>query len=262
MRTPATKAGHAPAPRYQLFPPLSVDERSALRQDIAARGVLIPVEVDDEGIVMDGHHRVEIADELGIEYPVVVRSGMTEAEKLEHIFALNYARRSLSKDDRQTVIAVCRKRGMSLRAIAAVVGVDHETVRRDLAGANAPPELEQATEPEPDPLPPQPTLAERIAELSAEGATQRGIAAELGVSAGTVHNLLHKRTDRTRLVDQPAAWPATRSLVKELKAFAASDPRQVAASIPDRSRHAYARQLRHVGTFLGSIALELERNAR
>jgi hypothetical protein len=36
-------------PKYQLFPDLAPAEFEALRADIAKRGVLIPVEVDEEG---------------------------------------------------------------------------------------------------------------------------------------------------------------------------------------------------------------------
>lgn len=45
--------------------------------------------------MLDGHHRVKIAGELGIDYPRVVRSGLTEAEKHEHVLALNMMRRQL-----------------------------------------------------------------------------------------------------------------------------------------------------------------------
>ncbi len=247
--------------RFQLFPPLSVNEMDALRRDIAERGVMVPVEMDEHGDILDGHHRAAIADELGIEYPTVVRKGMTEDEKLEHVFALNFARRSLSKDEQVMVMAECRRRGMSLRAIGDRMGVSAPTVMRHLASvSDVTPELEQP--PEPEPIAPLPTLTDRIDELHATGATQRSIASALGVSEGTVSNLLHRRADRQAALYQPAEWPQTRSLVKELRTFAESDPRRVAAGVPDRNRASVARELRRVGTFLGSIALELERSER
>lgn len=59
---------------------------------------------------------------------------------------------------------------MSLRAIGEVVGVSKSQVARDLEDAevscDGTPEVD---DPEPEPLPAQPTRADRIAELLAEG---------------------------------------------------------------------------------------------
>ena len=59
--------------RYQVLPPLQVAAYAALRGDISRRGVLVPVEVDEDGEILDGHNRQAIADELGIDCPRVVR---------------------------------------------------------------------------------------------------------------------------------------------------------------------------------------------
>lgn len=80
---------------YQLLPSLSADEHAALSADIKARGVMVPVEVDEAGEILDGHHRVRIASELGIDYPKVVRSGWTEDAKREHVLKVNLLRRQL-----------------------------------------------------------------------------------------------------------------------------------------------------------------------
>ncbi len=83
------------APPYQLFPRLNDAEYEALKTDIANRGVQVPVELDENGAILDGHHRVEIAEDLGIEYPTIVRSGFSEKEKREHVRYLNILRRQL-----------------------------------------------------------------------------------------------------------------------------------------------------------------------
>src|SRR5438128_2550621 len=68
---------------YQLLPPLRPEEGDALRTDIEARGVLVPVEIDAaSGAILDGHHRVAIADELGIRFPSLKRRFTTEAERI------------------------------------------------------------------------------------------------------------------------------------------------------------------------------------
>lgn len=83
------------AKQYQLFARLRDEEYAALKADIKKRGVLIPVELDDSGRILDGHHRKEIADELGIKYPTKIRHFKTEAEKREHVIKINMARRHL-----------------------------------------------------------------------------------------------------------------------------------------------------------------------
>lgn len=88
--------------QYQLLPALAADDFKRLKSDIAERGVLVPIEVDESGNVLDGHHRKRIADELGIDCPTVTRIGMAEHEKRLHAVALNLARRHLT--DAQKVL--------------------------------------------------------------------------------------------------------------------------------------------------------------
>lgn len=87
---------------YQLLPALSTEDYKRLRDDIAERGVLVPVEVDEHGEILDGHHRMQIAQELGVTCPTVTRTGMAEHEKRLHAVALNLARRHLT--DAQKVL--------------------------------------------------------------------------------------------------------------------------------------------------------------
>ena len=47
---------------YQLAPPLSEEDRRRLRDSIAEHGVLIPVSLDQDGRLLDGHHRREWTD--------------------------------------------------------------------------------------------------------------------------------------------------------------------------------------------------------
>src|SRR5207247_8812842 len=48
-------------------PPLSSDEYASLRADIAAHGVLVPLEATADGVLLDGHHRLQAALELGLQ---------------------------------------------------------------------------------------------------------------------------------------------------------------------------------------------------
>ncbi len=98
------------------MPDLSEDEFAELKADICERGVLVPVEYDELGNILDGHHRVRACQELGIaDWPRLVRAGMTDDEKAEHALTLNLARRHLSREQRQELVATLRQRGWSLR---------------------------------------------------------------------------------------------------------------------------------------------------
>jgi ParB-like chromosome segregation protein Spo0J len=51
--------------RWQLLPDLSDEEQRALKADIAAHGLRVPIVVDAaSGDVVDGHHRQRAIEEL------------------------------------------------------------------------------------------------------------------------------------------------------------------------------------------------------
>src|SRR5262249_42384430 len=87
--------GIAEMSQYQLMPKLREEEYKALEADISKRGVLVAVEKDDAGCILDGHNRAEIAERLGKDYPVIVRTFASEQEKREHVLKINLARRHL-----------------------------------------------------------------------------------------------------------------------------------------------------------------------
>lgn len=123
---------------YQLMPPLAPEDFATLKADVAARGVQVPVEVDEAGNLLDGHHRVQAWTELRAEghrlpdYPRVVRRFSSEEDRIHHVLALNLARRHLSPADRAQVIGDLRARRLSIRRIAGELGVGYGTVRRAL----------------------------------------------------------------------------------------------------------------------------------
>jgi hypothetical protein len=88
--------------KYQVMPALPAEDYEALKADIAARGVMVAIEVDEYGNILDGYNRIKVCRELGInDYPVVVRSGLSEAEKLTHARRVNLLRRHLSQGQRR-----------------------------------------------------------------------------------------------------------------------------------------------------------------
>lgn len=116
---------------YQVMPPLSAEERAELKADIAERGVMVPVEYDEQGNILDGHHRVELCAELGLtQWPRLIRYGLSERDKLTHARRLNLNRRHLDQAQRRTLIEAELREGpeASDRKIADSLGVDHKTV--------------------------------------------------------------------------------------------------------------------------------------
>lgn len=137
VTTPAERLADAPSSRYQLFPALTPAAYEALRADIAVRGILVAIELDEAGAILDGHHRAQIASELGITtYPRVVRAGLSEAEKISHVRALNLHRRHLSAAERAPHVVALRRDGLSTRLIARATGLSQSQVVRDLASVD------------------------------------------------------------------------------------------------------------------------------
>lgn len=116
---------------YQKFRRMDALSYAALKADIAARGVMVPIEKDERGNILDGHHRVQICRELGItDYPVTVRFGFSEWDKIEHLRKLNSLRRHMTADEfrEQLENCLCDVPEWSDRRIAEIVGVHHTTV--------------------------------------------------------------------------------------------------------------------------------------
>ena len=112
-----------------------IDQRlyEALRADILARGVLVPIVVDAaSGEVLDGRIRQRIANETGIkDVPTVFLSKLTARDRCEIRNGLNLYRRHLTRSQIQaaTEWAVRSTPGHSDRSIAGRVGVDKNTVK-------------------------------------------------------------------------------------------------------------------------------------
>ena len=132
-------------PRYEPvleLPPLPPEQASALRDNIALHGVLVPILVDGDGPVrriIDGNNRRRIADEVGCECPEIIKDDLSDGEKRTLARALNLARRQLDQASRRAIIAdqLRESPGRSNRWVARQLGVHHATVasvRADLEG--------------------------------------------------------------------------------------------------------------------------------
>lgn len=135
---------------FQLFPDLRPDEYEALKADIAERGVLVPIEVDQNGQVLDGHHRLKIAGELGIDAPTVQREFADDDARTAHVIALNLKRRQLDPvtwGEMAARYAIAKARdnvSLPLSVLAVELGVNEKKLDRRLAAARLPEPLREA----------------------------------------------------------------------------------------------------------------------
>jgi hypothetical protein len=132
---------------YQMLPPMAPAQFEALKTDIAERGVLTPIDVDEHGHILDGHHRLRACAELGVtDYPVFVRVGLSEVEKRTFARQVNTLRRHLSRSQMRALVAgQLRDTPTWANArIARLLGVDGKTVtalRRRLEATSEIPRL-------------------------------------------------------------------------------------------------------------------------
>ena len=115
---------------YRLLPPLDAETYAGLRANIALNGVQIPIVLDEEGHILDGFARAQIARELAYECPSVTVKGLSEQEKRSQVRALNLSRRQLDQRAKRQIIAaeLSENPRRSNRWIAKSLGVNHETV--------------------------------------------------------------------------------------------------------------------------------------
>ena len=160
------------AVRYQVMPPLSSEEYQELYESIKAEGVLEPIHVDEEGVVIDGHHRSRIASELGVPCPVITHDDLDDAGKRSLAFTLNLKRRHLNREQRRALGAESVRLDpiRSNREHAQRTGLNHKTIQsiREAEGIPSPREI----------------IADAVRESPEK--SSREIARELGVDHKTV----------------------------------------------------------------------------
>lgn len=127
---------------FQIFPRLPAAVEDALRASISRFGVLVPVVKDQQGRIVDGHHRSRIADELGVEYRVDTVTVTDDDEAKEMARTLNADRRHLTEEQRLAAVALLAGETVAVgreevarhspNAIAGALGVSLKTVQDDI----------------------------------------------------------------------------------------------------------------------------------
>lgn len=125
-------------PFDDLLPALDSASYEELRDDISARGIVVPVIIDEHKNVLDGGHRLRIAAELELEdIPIEIRPGLSDDEKQQLAWDLNAHRRHMTREQRRELAVKLRQQGESQRAIAEKLGVSQDTVRNDISSVTA-----------------------------------------------------------------------------------------------------------------------------
>lgn len=135
-----TSVDQRPAHRYtDLMPALTDQEYQVLKNDIRHKGVLVPIEYDEEGNIIDGRHRFKAFVELvqeGADVPMhdkMVRRFESEDAKIDYILSLNVKRRHLTAQQRADLVITLRRRGYTMQRIADLLNVTKKTVSVDIS---------------------------------------------------------------------------------------------------------------------------------
>ncbi len=173
----------------KLVRPLTEKEYDELRNSIRSNGLLVPITISQNGIIVDGHNRYKICQELGIK-PVVIRREFPSAaaEKL-FVIESNLKRRHLTDIEKVEL-------GMKLEPIEVELaserhGGDHKSDEyQKSSGSNE--HLDQAK----DDLSPKSTSGEPDI-----GRARDHIAKKVGLSPTTYHRgktVLEKGSDKIK----------------------------------------------------------------
>lgn len=112
------------------LPPIAPDLRRRLTEDILHRGILIPIMQTEDGEILDGRLRLEIAEEHEIFCPRIFIAKLSPEERADLRLCVNLYRRHLSREQVRELVAWALRREpeASDRSIARRCGVNDKTV--------------------------------------------------------------------------------------------------------------------------------------
>jgi ParB-like chromosome segregation protein Spo0J len=91
----------------RVLMPLREDERALLEQSVLAEGIRDPLVVwrrNDELILLDGHHRYELAQKHGLSFNIVEMEFDDESEAVQWVLRNQLARRNLTDEQRTLIL--------------------------------------------------------------------------------------------------------------------------------------------------------------
>jgi transposase-like protein len=200
----------SPAP-YQILPALDDATEAALRASIEKYGILVPIVVDSEGNVLDGHHRLKIANELEVPFNLVVIVPVPSMENLTVDQAAEADARRRATDDRAQKVPYLFELAddMNTTYVNVQEGTDLAEVARTLNLDRRHLTAEQRRE--------------IVTSLHEEGHSLRAIAGAVGVSKSQIEKDVKKVSTGGHLTPVPEVPQKVRG--KDGKSYPAKRPR-------------------------------------
>ena len=133
-----------PHPHQNLVPAMSDTEYGDLLKDIKQNGILQPIDITYENVILDGHHRFKAAKELGIKEVEVRVPELIDISADEYLISVALNRRHLSEGQKAVLANEYRKvisemalkeRGLkgALVTNKSLYGIDDERLEADVS---------------------------------------------------------------------------------------------------------------------------------
>lgn len=117
---------------FQVMPEMDAEDYAELKADIKANGIHTPVVYDQQDRVVDGHHRLQIADELGLDSDEIPWTQVHVSDPTagrDMAYRVNTHRRHLTRKERREALERSLRADPELsdRQHAERLGVHNET---------------------------------------------------------------------------------------------------------------------------------------
>jgi N6-adenosine-specific RNA methylase IME4/ParB-like chromosome segregation protein Spo0J len=96
-------------PHQELIPPMSLEDYQNLLDDIKRNGILQPIDITYNNVILDGHHRVKAARELGIKEVEVRIPELLYVDEDEYLISVAVNRRHLTEGQKAVLANEYRK---------------------------------------------------------------------------------------------------------------------------------------------------------
>jgi N6-adenosine-specific RNA methylase IME4/ParB-like chromosome segregation protein Spo0J len=96
-------------PHQYLIPPMSEEDYNNLKEDIKRNGILQPIDITYNNVILDGHHRVKAAKELGIKEVEVRIPELLYVDEDEYLISVAMNRRHLTEGQKAVLANEYRK---------------------------------------------------------------------------------------------------------------------------------------------------------
>jgi len=98
-----------PHPHRELIPPMSPEDYANLLEDVKRNGILQPIDITPDNVILDGHQRVKAARELGIEEVEVRIPELVGIDEDEYLISVTMNRRHLTEGQKAVLANEYRK---------------------------------------------------------------------------------------------------------------------------------------------------------